>query len=484
MATCNTSSLLPYVPNSDKPWNKTRAQHLYRRLTYGASPGLIEAALKNNPQKIVDQFIDEAVSLGPTAAPTWAFRGKQSYDDEGLDFEEINQENLREWYTQVVDDQYNKGLQSLLTIFWHNHFVTQRSTYNCAHFMYEYYSVLQKNCFGNFKTFVSEIGLTSAMLVFLNGKDNKKKKPNENYARELYELFTLGENNGYTQGDIVETSKALTGYNDGKYCEFVTFNAKTFNDSQKNIFGRVGNWNYVDVIDILFEEKADLIATFIVTKLYRFFVSPTINESIIKELATDFAVDFEIEPLLRKLFKSEHFFDDEAIGTIIKSPYDINLNFLKVLSRSLDDDKKLQMYWQTGAAGQSFFQPVDVAGWQGDFDWINTSTLTARWQFNDSLTWQIWNKETGNREKFRAFAKEVSGGSNDVYKVVRNIVDTLLPKGLNTASDYTVATDIFMSNVPENYFTDGTWNLDFESVPWQVLLLLQHIFRVPEFQLK
>lgn len=484
MATCNTSSLLPYVPNSEKPWNKTRAQHLYRRLTYGVSPELVSAVLTKSPSQIVDQLVDEAVGLDPTPAPSWAFKGKQAYDDEGLDFEEENQLNIGEWRRQIVDDQIYKGLQSLLTIFWHNHFVTQLSTYNCAHFIYEYYAVLQKNCIGNFKTFVREIGLTNAMLVFLNGKDNKKNKPNENYARELYELFTLGENNGYTQDDIVETSKALTGYNDGGYCEFISYNENTFNTSEKTIFNRTGNWNYNDVIDILFEEKADLIASFIITKLYRFFISPVVNEAIVNELAVDFAVDFELEPVLRKLFKSEHFFDSEAIGVIIKSPYDISLNFLKVMSRSLDDEEKNQIHWNTSAAGQSFLQPVDVAGWQGDFDWINTSTLTARWSFNDQLTWQMWNEETGEREKFREFAKAVSENSSDVYTVARAIIDTFLAKGLNTEADYTVATDVFMANVPENYYTDGTWNLDFESVPWQVLLLLQHIFRVPEFQLK
>ncbi|WP_010523452.1 DUF1800 domain-containing protein [Aquimarina agarivorans] len=484
MATCNISSLLPYVPNATKPWNRTRAQHLYRRLTYGASPTTITEALSQNPQELIDQLMDEAMAIAPTAAPSWAFKGKQEVEDEGLDFEETNQENLMEWRVRTVNDQSANGLQSLLTIFWHNHFVTQLSTYNCAHFVFEYYNMLQKHCLGNFKTFVNEIGLTSAMLMFLNGKDNKKNKPNENYARELYELFTLGENNGYTHADIVETSKALTGYNEGRYCEFVTYNPDTFNNAEKTIFGRTGNWNYNDVIDILFDEKPLEIAQFIVAKLYRFFVSPSESENIINELAIDFAKDFEIAPLLRKLFKSEHFFDDNAIGTLIKSPYDINLNFLKTISYELDDEKKLNLFWQSGAAGQSFYQPVDVAGWQGDYDWINTSTLTARWSFNDNLTWQLWDSETGDREKFRSFAKEASNNSKDVYTVVKNIVDTLLPRGLNTESDYAIATDIFMANVPENYFTDGTWNLDFESVPWQVVLLLQHIFRSPEFQLK
>ena len=101
----------------------------------------------------------------------------------------------------------------MLTIFWHNHFVTQINEYDCAGYMVQYYNVLQKHALGNFKDFVSEIGLTNAMLVFLNGVDNNANRPNDNYARELYELFTLGEDNGYTEDDISNTAKALTGYN-------------------------------------------------------------------------------------------------------------------------------------------------------------------------------------------------------------------------------------------------------------------------------
>ena len=484
MSTCNSSTLAPYVASSEKPWNKQRINHLYRRLSYGVPPDLVKQLLNQNPQQLIDNLVDEAISLTPTTAPAWYGKTKQDYENEGLDFEEQNQVNRKEWYKQVVYDQKNKGLHSLLTIFWHNHFVTQISTYNCANYMYQYYNVLQKNAVGNFKTFVSEIGLTNAMLKFLNGKDNKKNKPNENYARELYELFTLGENNGYTQEDIVETSKALTGYNKGGYCEGFSFNPDTFNDALKTIFGKTGNWNYDDVINILFEEKTDLIARFIVEKIYRFFVSPTISEAVVTELATDFAKDFEIAPVLRKLFKSEHFFDEQAMATIIKSPYDIGLNFQRVINYQYTDQQDLNFYWSTKTEGQEFFQPVDVAGWQGDYDWINTSTIIARWEHMNNLTWKIWNKDNGDREHFRRFAKAVSDNSDDVKKVVRDIIDIFIPKGLNTQSDYTVAEDIFMANVPENYFTNGIWNLDYESVPWQVILLLQHLFKLPEFQLK
>ncbi len=485
MENCNTSSLKVFVPSSSNKWDAQKVRHLYRRLCFGVSPAMIDIVITKPPEEVVDLIVDEAKNLAPTAAPIWAGKGKKQLESEGFDFDETNNANKRELYAQCVSDLLNNGLRDNLTLFWHNHFVTQHTVYNCSSYMFEYYNTLQVYALGNFKDFVRKIGLTNAMLRYLNGKSNKKNKPNENYARELYELFTLGENNGYTQKDIEETAKALTGYNKGAFCEPIEFDIRTFNDSDKTIFGKTGPWDYNDAIDILFEEKGPLIAEFIVTKLYRYFISPEINTTIIKELAKDFEVDFEIEPILRKLFKSEHFFDDKSISTLIKSPYDLNMHFYKTTGFPLEQDNMLNLYWQTGNLGQSYFQPVDVAGWQGDYDWINTSTITGRWDTITNYVWRVWNRKAGNREKLRDFAKEASNNSADINVVVPAIIDTLLPKGLNTPENYQDAIDVFKTDsIPCDYFTDGTWSLDFDRVPFQVVLLLNYIIRLPEFQLK
>lgn len=501
MATnCNLSSLSVYIPSEDKPWNEQRAHHLYRRLSYGASPNLVRAALLRTPSEIVDVLVDEAINTPVTLAPDWTTITKNEYEASGIaffddndnDIEGINDENRDSWYLQTVNDQINNGLQAMLTIFWHNHFVTEISEYTCAGYAVQYYNVLQKHCIGNFKDFVHEVGLTNAMLTYLNGVDNNANRPNDNYARELYELFTLGEDNGYTEDDILNTAKALTGYNnknnenlldpDNKdACTLITFSEETFNTDTKTIFGRSGNFGYDDVIDILFEEKADLIAEFIVGKLYKFFVSPTLHDPIIQELAEEFKIDFEIEPILRKLLKSEHFFDEEAMATIIKSPFDLHVNMLKVMGLSISDEQKMILYRQMATIGQQFYQPVDVAGWQGDYDWINSATLVGRWEYAMVLVGVIYNE---NPERLRDFTKEVSNNSGDVEVVVRSIIDAFIPRGLNTETDYEIATDDFKGEVPEEYFTNGQWTLDFETVPAQFILLFQYIVTIPEFQLK
>lgn len=492
LTSCNFGSLAVYSPTEEKPWNKQRANHLYRRLAYGASPDLISLALERTPESIVDVLVDEALNTPLTSQPDWTFTTKNEVEAQGLVFDDVNDVNRNNWYLQTVTDQLNNSLRALLTIFWHNHFVTEYREYKCAGYMVEYYNVLQQHSLGNFKDFVHEVGLTNAMLTYLNGVDNKENRPNDNYARELYELFTLGADNGYTEDDILETAKALTGYNNknnenpldpdnNNACTVITFSEETFNTDTKTIFGRSGNFGYDDVIDVLFEEKASLIAEFIVGKLYAFFVSPTLNTDVVSQLASEFQVDFEIEPILRKLFKSEHFFDDEAIGSIIKSPYDIQINLVKVANFDVTDEERFNIFEQNAEIGQQFFSPVDVAGWQADFDWVNSTTLVGRWFY---LMNKISSVNDTDPEKLREFAKKVSDNSTDVEVVVRSIVDIFMPRGLNTEADYQVAIDDFKAEVPEIYFEDGTWNLDFETVPDQMVLLLHFLVTLPEFQLK
>ena len=180
-------------------------------------------------------------------------------------------------------------------------------------------------------------GLTNAMLFYLDGAFNNGRNPNENYARELFELFTLGEGNGYTEEDVVETSKALSGYTERGEVRWtpVLFDETAFDSGPKTILGQTGNWGYDDVIDILFQERPQEIAGFICQRLYEFFVHPDSSDAagnaqtIISGMAATFiSNDFELAPVLSQLFKSQHFFDENAIGVIIKSPFDIYLNFI------------------------------------------------------------------------------------------------------------------------------------------------------------
>lgn len=479
---CNTASLNAFVPTSQNEWNEQKAKHLYRRVAYGATNTEITTALNSTPSSLVDSLVDNAISLPTTQAPVWANWIYNDYVNQGLDPLEANNLYTREWSQQMVKDLLSDGLRGRLTLFWHNHFVTELPVYRVCRYQFQYYNTIQNYCLGNFKEFVRAMGLTSAMLVYLNGYENTKNSPNENYARELYELFTLGVDNGYTQEDIEETSKALTGYNNrpGPF-SFITFNSNRFNNDDKTIFGRTGNWNYDDVIDILFEEKGSLIANFICTKLYKYFVSPVVNESIVNQLATSFQQDFNIGNVLKVLFKSEHFFDSSTFASQIKSPYDLINNYLKTTDFTINDSIYNGIYSFNGVMGQELFNPVDVAGWQGDKDWINSSTLSGRWsglQYLVNFTWYQ------NKEEFRNFAINASNNSNDPMVVTKSILHQFIPNDLNEESYYEVALEVFKADIPQNYFDDYSWNLNWDEAPLQVSLLLLFMVKMPEFQMK
>ncbi|MBT8236049.1 MAG: DUF1800 domain-containing protein [Bacteroidia bacterium] len=496
---CNTSTLAPYT----QPLDTYRAAHLYRRLGFSASVTTINQAVGQTAGSVVDNLINEAINIPPTAAPIWADWNNSNYPADDDAAGAMRRAQQEEWRIAYTNGLLNNNLRDRLSFFWHNHFVTELDVYNCNSFLYYYINCLQRNSIGNLKTFVSEIGLTDAMLYYLDGVYNNGNNPNENYARELYELFTLGEGLGYTEDDIIETARALSGYVErGEIgCSPVQFDATSFDAGSKTILGQTGNWGYDDVHDILFAQRPNEIAQFICGKLYAYFVHPDINDdagnaqSIISGMAgTMVANNFEIAPVLSQLFKSEHFFDEEAIGVIIKSPFDMYLNLYNESGFSYDDTNVNFSIDASSMLGQTLFDPFDVAGWQRDRTWINTNFIIGRWLTMEVVLEGFFQN---NAEQFRTLAMDAVGpadsNTSNPETVVRAIVEKFTPKGLLTDQDFENAMSVFkIEDVPENYYGSdytpgglGLWMLAVSAeVPSQVFLLLMHLSRQPEFQLK
>jgi uncharacterized protein (DUF1800 family) len=479
LVNCAVGTLSVYAPRTAKPWDRRRVQHLYRRMGFGAQPSEIEAALKRKPAELVDELVSSALNLALPPAPSWA---NQKYDEYKNFDQEIGPQYI-EWTTRWMRDMYKNGFREKLALFWHNHFVTQGETYVCPSYLYAYHKILQQFCLGDFKAFVKAIGTTPAMLIYLNGVQNNRFSPNENYARELYELFTLGRDNGYTQQDIVESARALTGWNGfTTICAPIGFNSLGFDPGNKTIFGKTAAFNYDSLHDLLFQERAVQISTYICRKIYRHFVHPEVDETIVEGLAKTFRDNnFQIASVFRQLLKSEHFFDDEVIGTIIKSPIEMMVSFFRQGGFAFEaQDTTLGVVYLAGELGQRIFQPVDVAGWPGNRSWVTSATLTGRWASMDLGLYGLYNSEP---ETYRKLAKALSPKPDDPVLTARAIVDFWLPRGLFRDADYEPAIKTFKWEVPETYYISGSWNLDWEYVPAQVALLIQHISRLPEFQL-
>ena len=474
--------MTPYSPSKNKPWTAKQINLVVRRLGFGCSLSDIDLHLNSTPESLIDDIVDGASNMEVTTAPEWSQWDNKQFN------KSVNNKNYYHtiWQRQAFKDIINNGFRERLTLFWSNHFVVEYKDVNQPAYLYQYYALIQSHALGNFKTFVSEMGLVPAMLRYLNGFENKKNSPNENYARELYELFTLGEGNGYMQEDITETARALTGYNRFKtYLGVIEFNENSFDKGSKTIFGRSGNWGYNDVIDILFEEKKDLIANFICNKIYRYFVSPQLNSSVVSAMAETFKQnEFELKPVLKQLFKSEHFFDSVNSNVIIKSPIDLMLGLHHSLSFEYKDNVDLELNFRNKCRemGQEVFSPVDVAGWQGNHDWINSETLPKRWEFADYLLIKYWQK---NKNQFKTFIQSLVGSDQtDLRVIVTQLKDFMFCPYEIKEEEMTDAIKTFMGEVPESYFEDGTWSLNSNSVPKQVYDLMRFFITLPEFQLK
>lgn len=485
--TCNNASLDVFVPSEENPWNIQKVNHLYRRVTFGATPEMLKNALEKTPAQVVAEIIDQAKNAIEIEPPEWV---DWIYND----FGNAGNDNIRhQWATirfreGIVEEIFANegGLNDRLILFWSNHLVASNQGYLGPPYFYKYYNLLERKSIGNFKELVYDVGTLEAMLEYLNGFENVKGSPNENYARELLELFTLGRDNGYTQGDIEEIARALTGWNkiEDRFGP-ITFDPDQFDAESKTFLGRTGEWGYDDVIDILFEEREQEIAQYICGKLYTYFVSDIINEDIVNELANTFrSNNFEIAPVLEQLFKSQHFFDEAATGVLIKSPLDLEVG--------LQREMNLTYHWKHNTIlrtrdsvdlqGQAFYNHGSVEGWPGGKEWINSSTLVLKWEQLTVLLEQAW---LGDEEQFKVFLNGMLGStSNDVEFVTQSILDFFFTNQSIDAITYQGALVAFKDNVPQNYFEDGSWNTQWSEVSKQMYMIMLYIIRIPEFQLK
>ena len=221
---CSNNSLAAYLVNTENKWDEKKVLFVLRRLGFGTDINKLSELVNYGPSDLIDKIIDDAKSLDVSPDPGWANWTASDFNESGRNRGQFFRDHQR----IVFRDLLNNGFRDRLTLFWSNHFVTEYYMYNHPAYAFRYYNNIQKNVFGNFKEFVRIIGLDDAMLMYLNGFENKNSKPNENYSRELYELFTLGEGNDYTQEDITETSRALTGYNTRNNQGPISFNEKWY----------------------------------------------------------------------------------------------------------------------------------------------------------------------------------------------------------------------------------------------------------------
>ena len=481
MNNCVSSSIQAYQPGPDG-WTKRHIAHIYRTLGYGASFAELEAGLSLDPQTLVHNLLDAGAQSEQPVPYYWVDYTREDYDGDG----DLEREHFREIKRDWIRRGFSHPFQHRMVMFWHSHFATEVRVYGCNSYVWDYYKLLHEEAFGNFRRFVERMGLTEAMLVYLDGNLNRVGQPNENYARELMELFTMGENNGYTQQDIVEVSKALTGYRVRRYlCEDAEFFNSRYDDSVKTIFGQSGNFNYDDVHELIFTLKRNEVAHHICSRIYQHFIYKDVNQEVVSQLAEVFLQEnWELLPVLKKLFASEHFFEMAFQGAKIKSPMDLLIQQISScqvdMEAHMESDTIAYIDYISEQMGQEIFNPPNVAGWPGHRFWLSENALAFRWSYCHNVLNNYFN-EAGH-ERIRDLVLEISPSENDPKIITAAMAEYWL--GLELEEDLIdVGVQFLKAGIPENYFDDGTWSLYWPEAPQQVVNLFKYFIQLPEYQL-
>jgi Protein of unknown function (DUF1800) len=362
----------PWQPTDKEPWDLKWAGHLYRRAGFGASHARLREAVTRGFPDTLNRLLK--------GVPGGEEREKE-LTSTGSELAKTNDPfDLRGWWLERMLTGAHP-LREKLALFWHNHFATSIIKIQNTVMMEEQNQLIRRHALGKFRPFLLQMSKDPAMLVWLDSNSNVAGKPNENYAREIMELFSLGVGN-YTEKDIREAARAFTGWHtdSGRYI----FKPDLHDDGEKTVLGQTGPWDGDDIVRIVLDQ--DAAARFLVRKLYRCFINELAEppDALLKPLADAFRKsDYDVALVVGTMLGSNHFFSAHAYRQRIKSPVEFVLDAAQAIGMGMVTGRSLVVRLQ--AMGQELFAPPNVKGWPGGKSWLNTATLLARHNFAQGL---------------------------------------------------------------------------------------------------
>ncbi|MCB1177850.1 MAG: DUF1800 domain-containing protein [Leptospiraceae bacterium] len=359
-----------YISGSIYSISYEEARHLLHRTGFGASEDEIQALIPLDYEKAVENLLNNTRTTAIGKKPN-------------LNEKKKLREKLQIWWIEEMLDTPSPFTERMV-LFWHNHFVSAMSKVP-PKFMYKQNLLYRKNAFGNFAVLLEEITKDPAMILYLDLQSNKAEAPNENFARELFELFTLGEGK-YSEEDIKQAAKAFTGYSIKHKTGEFHFNKNQHDISKKNCMGVSGRLIGEDIIkEALIKKRGMDVAKFITKKVWLEFVSNKINNKEIQRIAKVFhGSNFEIKILMKEILMAEDFRNPDNYGTMIKSPIELIVGTLRTLDSDVENTGTLISF--SKRMGQDILNPPSVKGWEGKELWISTHSLAVRKQFLTRVT--------------------------------------------------------------------------------------------------
>jgi uncharacterized protein (DUF1800 family) len=404
------------VPLPEKKWNEAAAVHLLRRAAFEGTPAEVRRLSRMKHAEAVDYLVNyeslpkpaTELVLDPKLCTAVPREWLKQQDEEtrqryrmGRNMGDRHQlARVRAWWLERMITS-PRQLEEKMTLFWHGHFTSGYREVRSSYLLLEQNRLFRDFALGNYRDMLVLVSADPAMLYYLDSAKNNKTRPNENFARELMELFTLGEGN-YTEYDIKEAARAFTGWGveAGKF-KFRKgqhdFGIKTFRKQE-------GNWNGEDIIDIILQDNRS--HRFIVSKLWAFFCYDKPEKSVIDGLsATLRKNDFELKPVVRQILMSGGFYSTRARGRRIKSPVQLTVGTLRMLG--IQDCDYVTLDRAQAILGQQLFQPPNVKGWDGGEKWINTATVYNRYNFCGAVVnGHEGNPQRGMMEKMAIYGDE------------------------------------------------------------------------------
>jgi uncharacterized protein (DUF1800 family) len=475
------------------------------------------------PAPPVKEYVVAATTLVPdtniAAGTTWV----GDINNDGT-IASYRRASFKKWWVGNLVNQ-DRSIREKMTLFWHNHFATEMNDVSNAQYIYKHHHLLRTSALGNFKTLTKNVTLDPAMLVYLNGQLNTAAAPDENYAREIQELFCCGKgpDSLYTEADVKAAARVLTGWRNNATTLSSYFTAsrhdatnKTFSSFYNNtvITGRnsaaAGEQELDDLLNMIFATQE--VAKYMCRRLYRWFVyydiDDTVEQNIITPLASLFrSSNYEILPVLDKLLKSEHFFDVLSRGCVIKSPAELVIGFCReseiVFQPDTDYFTNYGFYnyivsWMNNMQ-QSIGDPPDVSGWKAYYQepqfneiWINSDTLPKRNQFTDTM---VVSGYTFNSKKIQfdplAYARTFSNPS-DPNAFISELTERLLGLDISAASKAQLKKDILLNGQSLDIYWTQAWDLyistptnaaNTTSVRNKIRDLVKYLMNLAEYQL-
>ncbi|WNI36609.1 DUF1800 domain-containing protein [Chryseobacterium sp. SG20098] len=450
-------------------------KHLLWRAGFGVSINQIDGLKNKNIKTLMNELFkeenfSEITYDTPDPVSVADYMNSTAPAEKKKEMQRINREQNNELNLNFLNSIVNskEQMREKMAFFWHGHFASRVQN---PRFNKQLLNTIRKNALGNFKDLLFEVSQSPAMLNFLNNQQNKKDHPNENFAREVMELFTMGRGN-YTEKDVREGARAFTGWSYDKEGNFKE-RKNLHDEGSKTFLGKTGNFDGNDVLNIILEQKTT--AQFITTKIYKFFVNEKPDQEIVNQLSANFYHSgYDIKKLMTEIFSSTWFYDQKNIGNRIKSPIELMAGIMRILPMHIQNPENLIVYQKL--LGQMLLYPPNVAGWPNGKSWIDSSTLMLRLQVP-----QIW---SGLRPL------EYSPRQDDDIDMGMKSRETALNKSFknpNITIDWDRIEKLFAYKNCEDYLLQNTQSLDMNSVSnfsdKSIKMTVINLMSTPEYQL-